>query len=102
MTFQKDAMYNHILDNLLAKNNLLFESKQVADILMVRVVTDVLWNIDEHHEKINHRSTFSSQVSNIPERFSSCRGFNDSRKKNHAVRLERKTLESLTSNLFQC
>ena len=68
---------------------------------MVRDLTDVLWNIDEHHDKINHRSTFSSQVSSIPERFSSCRGFNDSRKKKHAVRLERKTLENLTSNLFQ-
>ena len=60
---QKDAMYNHVLDNLLAKNNLLFENKQVA--LMVRVVTDVLWNIDEHHDKINHQSTFSSQVSSM-------------------------------------
>ena len=40
-------------------------------------------------------------MSSIPERFSSCRGFNDSRKKKHTVRLERKTLENLTSNLFQ-
>ena len=41
---QKDAMYNHVLDNLLAKNNLLFENKQVAEsdgALMVRAVTDV-------------------------------------------------------------
>ena len=54
---QKDAMYNHIIDSLLAKNNLLFENKQVAEsdgTLMVRVLTDVLWNIDEHLDKINH------------------------------------------------
>ena len=42
---------------------------------MLRVLTDTLWNIDEHHEKINHRATFSADVSSIPSIFGSCRGF---------------------------
>lgn len=101
---QKDALYNYIILDVLKKNSLLFENKHVADTdgtMLLRVLTDVLWNIDEHHEKINHRATFSAEIFPIPERFASCRGFNDSRRKKHAVRLERKTVESLTSNLFQ-
>ena len=100
---KKDALHNHILKNILEKNNLLFKDKHQADtdgVLMLKVLTDALWNIDEHHEKINHRATFSADVSSIPGVFVSCRGFNDNRKKKHAVRLERKTVENLTKNLL--
>lgn len=67
----------------------------------MRVLTDVLWTIDEHHEKINHRATFSSEISSIPVRFSGCRGFNDARKKKISTRLDRKTLVNVSTNLFQ-
>ena len=40
-------------------------------------------------------------MSSIPKCFTSCCGFNDSRKKRHVVRFDCKTLENLTSNLFQ-
>ena len=55
-----------------------FKDKHQVDTdgaLMLRVLTDTLWNIDEHHEKINHRATFSADVSSIPSIFGSCRGF---------------------------
>ena len=62
---QKDALYNYIILDVLKKNSLLFENKHVADTdgtMLLRVLTDVLWNIDEHHEKINHRATFSAEI----------------------------------------
>ncbi len=96
---QKDALKNYIIENVLKKNGLYFRDKHQMEtdgVLMLRVLTDALWNIDEHHEKINHRATFSADVSSIPDIFFSCRGFNDNRKKKHAVRLERKTVENLS------
>ena len=51
--------------DLLEKNGLQFKDKHQVDMdgaLMLRVLTDTLWNIDEHHEKINHRATFSADV----------------------------------------
>ena len=91
------------IEGILEKNNLLFKNKHQPDtdgVLMLRVITDVLWNIDEHLEKINHRATFSANVSSIPDVFVSCRGFNDNRKKKRAVRLERKAVKNFTlSNL---
>lgn len=70
--------------------------------MLVKCITDVLWTINEHHEKINHRATDSAQVDSIPSCFSSFRGFNDSRKKKVSTRLDRKGLENVTANLFQC
>ena len=52
---QKDALQNHIIEDLLEKNGLQFKDKHQVDTdgaLMFRVLTDTLWNIDEHHEKI--------------------------------------------------
>ena len=75
---QKDALQNHIIEDLLEKNGLQFKDKHQVDTdgaLMLRVLTDTLWNIDEHHEKINHRATFSADVSSIASIFGSCRGF---------------------------
>ena len=57
---QKDALQNHIIEDLLEKNGLQFKDKHQVDTggaLMLRVLTVTLWNIDEHHEKINHRAT---------------------------------------------
>ena len=67
----------------------------------MKVLSDALWNIDEHHEKIDHRAKFNSEISQIPDRFSTCRGFYDNRRKKHAVRLDRKSLQNVTANLFQ-
>ena len=86
---QKDALQNHIIEDLLEKNGLQFKDKHQVDadgVLMLRVLTDTLWNIDEHREKINHRATFSADVSSIPSIFGSCRGFNDNTKKKEACR----------------
>ena len=60
---QKDALQNHIIEDLLEKNGLQFNDKHQVDTdgaLMLRVLTDTLWNIDEHHEKINHRHFLKS------------------------------------------
>ena len=76
--YTEDALQNHIIEDLLEKNGLQFKDKHQVDTdgaLMLRVLTDTLWNIDEHHEKINHRATFSADVSSIPSMFGSCRGF---------------------------
>ena len=75
---QKDALQNHIIEDLLEKNGLQFKDKHQVDTdgaLMLRVLTDTLWIIEEHHEKLNHGATFSADVSSIPSIFGSCRGF---------------------------
>ena len=93
-------MFNHILENLLGKNNLLFENEQVTGsdgALMVRVL--VLWNIDEHHDKREIIGLLSvvkcpafQSVSHLVEALMIVE---------RKVRLERMTLENLTANLFQ-
>ena len=74
--FEPWVYTDHIIEDLLEKNGLQFKDKYQVDTdgaLMLRVLTDTLWNIDEHHEKINHRA--SADVSSIPSIFGSCRGF---------------------------
>ena len=60
---QKDALQNHIIKDLLEKNGLQFKDKHV---LMLRVLTDTLWNIE---------------LPSVLMFLVSCRGFNDNKKK---------------------
>ena len=50
---QKDALQNHIVENIFERNDLLFKDKHQVDtdgILMLSILTDALWNIDEHQK----------------------------------------------------
>ena len=99
---QKDELYNAIL-GMLANKGKSFPNAQVAcneGKAFVGVLTDVLWHIDEHHEKLNARAKDHKETPSIPPMFSSFRGFNDSVKKKTAARLDCSILAQYVQNLY--
>ena len=67
---------------------------------VVGVLTDVLWHIDEHHEKINQQSKKCKDMPSLPSFFSTFHGFNDSVKKKRAPRLSSSVLSKDVQNLY--
>ena len=80
---QKDELYNTIL-GMFGDKSKSFSNAQVAcneGKALVGVLTNVLWHIDEHHEKLNARAKDHNEMPSIVPMFSSFRGFNDSARK---------------------
>jgi hypothetical protein len=99
---KKDELFNAVVE-LLEGRELFFPSASVANNegkTVVGVLTDVLWHIDEHHEKINQQSTQCKDMPSVPSFFSAFRGFNDSVKKKKAARLNSSVLSQDVQNLY--
>ena len=99
---QKDKLYNAIL-GMFGDKGKLFPNAQVAcneGKALVGVLTNVLWHIDEHHEKLNARAKDHKEMPSIPPMFSSFWGFNDSARKKRAARLDCSTLVRDVQNLY--
>ena len=78
---KKDELFNAIVE-VLKEREIFFPNASVANNegkTVIGVLTDVLWHIDEHHEKIHQQSTQSKDVPSVPPLFSTFRGFNDSK-----------------------
>ena len=99
---KKDELYNAIIEMLKAKE-IFFPNAHVAQNegkVIIGVLRDVLWHIDEHHEKFHQRSHQSIDVPPLPLTFHTFRGFNDSVKKKKAARLDSSILSQDVQNLY--
>ena len=97
---KKDELFNTVLEILKAKE-ILFPNAFIANNegkTVVGVLTDVLWHIDEHHEKINPQSKKCKDMPSLPSFFSTFHGFNDSVKK-RAPKLSSSVLSKDVQNL---
>ena len=64
------------------------------------MLTDILWHIDEYHEKLNARAKDHKDMPSIPSMLSSLRAFNDSARKKRAARLDCSILVQDVQNLY--
>ena len=99
---KKDELFNAVLEILKAKE-ILYPNAFIANNegkTVVGVLTDVLWHIDEHHEKIKQQSKKCKDMPSLPSFFSTFHGFNDSVKKKRAPRLSSSVLSKDVQNLY--
>lgn len=100
---KKDELFNAIL-GMLSEKKTYFATAKIADNegkVVVGVLADVLWHIDEHHEKICAKSVQHKDMPSVPAIFFPFRGFNLSAKKKHAARLDTAVLSQDVQHIYQ-